>query len=90
MTTFRADASKDKSKVVDPVAIRRRKMVKELKATADEYIKKERDRLNAEAEAMQAILNGRSAGSSIQQLNTQMVAGVAQSSLDDYLAPKGA
>lgn len=89
MTTFRTSPDKP-SKVVDPVAIRRRKMVKQLKATADEYVKKEKDRLNAEAKAMQAILDGRSAGAGIQQLNTQMIAGVAQSSLDDYLAPKGA
>jgi hypothetical protein len=89
MTTYRTSPDQP-SKVVDPVSIRRRKMVKQLKAAADEYVKKEKDRLNAEAKAMQAILDGRSAGSSIQQLNTQMVAGVAQSSLDDYLAPKGA
>ena len=65
-------------------------MVKELKTAADDYVKQEKKRLDAEAKAMQKILDGRTAGAGIQQLNTQMVAGVAQSSLDDYLAPKGA
>jgi hypothetical protein len=89
MTTFRVSPDQP-SKIVDPVAARRRKMVKELKATADEYVKKEKDRLNAEAKSLQAILDGRAAGAGIQQLNTQMIAGVARSSLDAFLSPKGA
>jgi hypothetical protein len=87
MTTFRVSPDQP-SKVVDPVAIRRRQMVKELKVTADEYVQKEKDRLNAEAKALQSILDGRAAGAGIQQLNTQMIAGVARSSLDDFLSPK--
>lgn len=88
MTTFRVDSKTDKSYVVSTKA--RLTLLKELKKTGDDYVKKERERLGNEAKALEAILKGRTGGGGVQSLNTQVASAVAKRDLADYLSPQGA
>lgn len=86
MTTFRVDSKKDKSQVISKARIQ---LLKELKKTGDEFVQKEKERLTNEANALDAILKGRTGGAGIQTLNTQLASAVAKRDMADYLSPQG-
>jgi len=63
-------------------------LLKQLQSTTKEYVKKERTRLQNEADVLTAVLKGRTGGKGIQATPTSVVASVAKRSLADYLSGK--
>jgi hypothetical protein len=66
---------------------KRMELLTALKKAAHEYTAKERTRLKNEVSVLKSILDGRTGGAGIQRISTDMVAAVAQQSLDAYLNP---
>jgi hypothetical protein len=63
-------------------------MLKDLQKTTKEYVKKEKKRLENEAQVLEAILKGRTGGRGIQAVNTKVVSSVAVKDMAAYLSGK--
>jgi uncharacterized protein YqeY len=59
--------------------------LKELQKSLKEYLANERKRLENEVSVLESILDGRTAGKGIQQVNTTTISSVAESDLAKYL-----
>jgi hypothetical protein len=62
--------------------------LKALQDATNEYVTKEKTRIENEVAVLQAILDGRSAGSGIQSQTTKHVAAVAKAEIYAYLQAK--
>lgn len=59
--------------------------VKALQQAVNAYVKSEQTKISNEVSVLTSILNGRTGGKGIQQINSNTVAAVAQSDLANYL-----
>ena len=66
----------------------RQERLSQLQATAKEYVKSEKTRIENEVSVLEAVLKGRTGGAGVQKAGTALVEAVAKRSLAEYL--KGA
>jgi hypothetical protein len=59
--------------------------IQALQQAVKEYVDAEKTRIDNEVSVLEAILKGRTSGQGIQEINTKIIASVAQSDLSDYL-----